>query len=122
MFLEMMQAKIHRAVVTNADLNYIGSITIDEAILNAAGILPHQKVQVLNINNGSRFETYTLAGEPHSGIITVNGAAARLAQPKDIIIIITYAWMDEKEAACHQPKVVFVDDHNRIIDSMQQTV
>ncbi len=117
MFLEMMQAKIHRAVVTEANLNYIGSITIDETLLTAVGILPHQKVQVLNINSGARFETYALAGEPDSGIITVNGAAARLAQPKDIIIIISYAWMDEKEAARHQPKVVFVDEYNRIIDA-----
>ena len=117
MILEMLQAKIHRAVVSNADLNYIGSITIDETLLKAAGILPHQKVQVLDINNGARFETYTLAGEPDSGIITVNGAAARLVQPKDMIIIISYAWMDQQEAAGYQPKVVFVDEHNRIIDS-----
>ncbi len=116
MFLEMMQAKIHRAVVTDANLNYIGSITVDEVLLKAAGILPHQKVHVLNINNGARFETYTLAGEPHSGAITVNGAAARLVQPKDIIIIITYAWMDDKEAAGHQPKVVFVDERNQITE------
>jgi aspartate 1-decarboxylase len=122
MLLEMMQAKIHRAVVSDADLNYIGSITIDETLLKAAGILPHQKVQVLDINNGARFETYTLAGKPDSGIITVNGAAARLAQPKDIIIIISYAWMDEKEAAVHQPKVVLVDERNKIIDSRPQTV
>ena len=117
MFLEMMQAKIHRATVTEANLNYIGSITIDEVLLKAAGILPHQKVQVLNINTGARFETYTIAGEPHSGIITVNGAAARLAQPKDLVIIITYAWMEQAEAAVYQPKVVLVDEQNRITNS-----
>jgi aspartate 1-decarboxylase len=121
MFLEMMQSKIHRATITDANLNYIGSITIDETLLKTAGILPHQKVQVLNIHNGARFETYALAGEPNSGIITVNGAAARLAQPKDVVIIITYAWMDEKEAACHQPKVVFVDERNRIVDAKPQS-
>ncbi|HBF35942.1 MAG TPA: aspartate 1-decarboxylase [Firmicutes bacterium] len=119
MFLEMMQAKIHRAVVTEANLNYIGSITIDETLLHAAGILPHQKVQVLNINTGARFETYALPGEADSGVITVNGAAARLAQPQDLIIIITYAWMAETEASVHQPKVVFVNKQNRIIDPGQ---
>ncbi len=116
MFVEMMQAKIHRATVTDANLNYIGSITIDEALLKASGILPHQKVHVLDINNGARFETYTLAGEPHSGIVTLNGAAARLVQPKDLIIIITYAWIDANEAAVHQPKVVFVNERNQIIE------
>jgi aspartate 1-decarboxylase len=116
LFVEMLQAKIHRAVVTDANLNYVGSITIDEALLQATGILPNQKVQVVNINNGARFETYVIVGERNSGIITLNGAAARLAQPQDIIIIITYAWMDEQEAKNHQPKVVLVDENNRITD------
>jgi aspartate 1-decarboxylase len=117
MFLEMLQAKIHRAVVTDANLNYIGSITIDEALLNAAGILPNQKVQVVNINNGARFETYVILGGRNSGIITLNGAAARLVQPKDVIIIITYAWMDEQDAKDYQPKVVLVDQNNKMIMS-----
>jgi aspartate 1-decarboxylase len=115
MFVEMLQAKIHRAVVTDANLNYVGSITIDEALLNAAGILPNQKVQILNINTGARFETYVIVGERNSGIITLNGAAARLTQPQDIIIIITYAWMDAQEAINHQPKVVLVDEKNKIL-------
>ena len=122
MFLEMMQAKIHRAVVSDVNLNYAGSITIDEVLLAAAGILPHQKVQVVNVNNGVRFETYTLAGEAGSGVIRVNGAAARLAQPGDIIIIIAYALMTETEGAAHQPKVVLVDERNRIVDAARQTV
>ena len=115
MFVEMLQAKIHRAVVTDANLNYVGSITIDEVLLNAAGILPNQKVQVLNINTGARFETDVIVGEPNSGIITLNGAAARLAQPQDRIIIITYAWMDEQEAKNHQPKIVLVDQNNKML-------
>jgi aspartate 1-decarboxylase len=115
MFLEMLQAKIHRVVVTDGNLNYVGSITIDEALLNAAGILPHQKVQVVNVNNGARFETYVIVGERNSGIIALNGAAARLAQPQDIIIIISYAWMDEQEAKNYQPKIVLVDQNNKMI-------
>lgn len=115
MQLEMMQAKIHRAVVTDANLNYEGSITIDETLLDAAGILPNQKVQVLNINSGARFETYVIKGERNSGVITLNGAAARLVQIRDIVIIIAYAWMDEQEAVRHQPRVVLVDAHNRIM-------
>lgn len=116
MFVEMMTGKIHRAVVTEADLNYIGSITIDAELTRAAGILPNQKVQVVNNNNGQRLETYVFPGEPNSGIICLNGAAARLVQPGDIIIIIAYGWMDESEAAGYIPRVVHVDGKNRIIN------
>ncbi|MDK2932547.1 MAG: aspartate 1-decarboxylase [Clostridiales bacterium] len=97
MFLEMMKGKIHRATVTEANLNYVGSITIDAALMEAAGILSNQKVQVVNNNNGERFETYVIPGKRDSGVICLNGAAARLAQPGDKIIIITYGWMDERE-------------------------
>ena len=115
MLLTMMHGKIHRATVTQANLNYVGSITIDEDLLDAAGILPGQKVQIVNNNNGARLETYTIAGERKSGVICLNGAAARLAVEGDIVIIIAYALMDDKEARELQPKVVLVDENNHII-------
>lgn len=115
MLLTMMHGKIHRATVTQANLNYVGSITIDEDLLDAAGILPGEKVQIVNNNNGARLETYTIAGERKSGIICLNGAAARLAVEGDIVIIIAYALMDDKEARELQPKVVLVDENNHII-------
>ena len=108
MLLTMMHGKIHRATVTQANLNYVGSITIDEDLLDAAGILPGEKVQIVNNNNGARLETYTIAGERKSGVICLNGAAARLAVEGDIVIIIAYALMDDKEARELQPKVVLV--------------
>ena len=111
----MMHGKIHRATVTQANLNYVGSITIDEDLLDAAGILPGEKVQIVNNNNGARLETYTIAGERKSGVICLNGAAARLAVEGDIVIIIAYALMDDKEARELQPKVVLVDENNHII-------
>lgn len=111
----MMKSKIHRATVTNADLNYVGSITIDEALLEAANILPYEKVQVVNNNNGARFETYAIAGKRESGVVCVNGAAARLVQVGDILIIISYAWVDAAEMKDYQPRVVLVDEKNRII-------
>lgn len=115
MLLSMMHGKIHRATVTQANLNYVGSITIDEALLDAAGILPGEKVQIVNNNNGARLETYTIAGERNSGVICLNGAAARLAVEGDIVIIIAYALMDDKEARELQPKVVLVDENNHIV-------
>ena len=115
MLLTMMHGKIHRATVTQANLNYVGSITIDEDLLDAAGILPGEKVQIVNNNNGARLETYTIAGERKSGVICLNGAAARLAVEGDIEIIIAYALMDDKEARELQPKVVLVDENNHII-------
>jgi aspartate 1-decarboxylase len=111
----MFKAKIHQAVITQADLNYEGSITVDEDLLDAAGILVHEKVQVVNINNGNRFETYTIRGKRGSGIIGLNGACARLGMPGDRIIIISYAQMPPEEAKIFTPKVVIVDEKNNII-------
>ena len=104
MFLEMMVGKIHRAVVTEANLNYVGSITIDKTLMDAAGILQHQKVQIVNNNNGERFETYVLNGERDSGVICLNGAAARLAHTGDTVIIMAYGMMEWEEANELEPK------------------
>lgn len=114
MQVEMLQGKIHRATVTQAELNYVGSITIDEALLEASGMREYQKVQVVDIDNGSRLETYTIAGERNSGVICLNGAAARLVSVKDKVIIMAYALYDEKELSDYSPKVVFVDENNGI--------
>ena len=114
MFITLFKSKIHRAVVTQADLNYVGSITIDEALMEAADILPNEKVQVVNNNNGARFETYVIKGPRDSGVICLNGAAARLVQPGDSVIIITYAVMDHREARSFRPTVVMVDSENKI--------
>ncbi len=111
----MMASKIHRVHVTQADLNYIGSITVDSALLKAAGILPGQKVSVVNNNNGERLETYTIAGKENSGIICLNGAAARKAQVGDIIIKLAYASMTTVEAAVFQPKIVFPDTATNLL-------
>ena len=115
MLYTMFHGKIHRAVVTQARLDYMGRITIDEDLLDAAGILPGEKVQIVNNNNGERLETYTIAGERGSGVICLNGAAARKAQVGDVVIIIAYGLMDAKEAKENEPKVVMVDEHNRIV-------
>lgn len=109
MLIEMMQSKIHRVTVTEANLNYIGSITIDSALLKAAGILPGQRVWIVNNNNGERLDTYVIAGEEGSGVICLNGAAARKAQPGDIIIIMSYAQMTPEEAETFKPTVIFPD-------------
>jgi len=114
MFRTMLKSKIHRAVVTEANLNYVGSITIDSKLMEAADILPNEKVQVVNNNNGARLETYVIEGAPDSGVICLNGAAARLVQPGDTVIIISYALVDDKEASRVKPKVIFVDERNRI--------
>lgn len=114
MLLEMFKSKIHRATVTEAELFYEGSITIDKDLLEAANILPYEKVQVVNLNNGSRLETYTLEGEKGSGIICLNGPAARLGCVGDEVIIITYATMTEEEAKNYKPKIVLVDKQNKI--------
>jgi len=110
----MFKSKIHRATVTEANLNYMGSITIDKELMDAAGILPNEKVQVVNNNNGARLETYVIEGEPGSGVICLNGAAARQAQPGDTVIIIAYTMVDEREARYFKPRVVMVDENNRI--------
>jgi aspartate 1-decarboxylase len=114
MTLEMFKSKIHRATVTMAELYYEGSITVDEELLKAADILPYEKVQVVNVNNGTRLETYTLVGEAGSGIICLNGPAARLGAVGDEVIIITYAQMEKKEAEQHKPRIVLVDKKNKI--------
>ena len=115
MFITMFKSKLHRATVTQANLNYVGSITVDQELLDQADILPGEKVQIVNINNGERFETYTITGEPGSGTICLNGAAARLVQPGDKIIIIAYAMMEKEEAKSYKPKVLILDDENKIV-------
>ena len=114
MFRTLLGGKIHRATVTQADLNYVGSITVDEDLLDAAGILVNEKVQIVNNNNGARLETYTIAGQRGSGVICLNGAAARLVQPGDVVIIMSYVLLSEPEISVHEPKVVLVDEANRI--------
>jgi aspartate 1-decarboxylase len=109
----MMKSKIHKARVTEANLNYVGSITIDRTLMEKADILPNEKVQVVNNYNGARLETYVISGEPNSGMICLNGAAARLVQVGDEIIIISYGMFTEAEAQQYTPKIVFVDEHNK---------
>lgn len=117
MLRRMCKSKIHRAVVTSADLDYEGSIAIDTDLLEAADVLPYEMVQVFDINNGARFETYTIPAEAGSGTMCVNGAAARLVQPGDLLIVISYTMMEEKEARGHKPLVVFVNAKNKIVQS-----
>ncbi len=114
MEITMLKGKIHRAAVTQAEPDYVGSITVDAALLKAAGILEYEKVQVADINNGERFETYTIAGEENSGVICLNGAAARCVQKGDKVIIMAYCSLTSEEAKTHKPKVVFVDEKNGI--------
>lgn len=114
MQLTMLKGKIHRAIVKQAELNYVGSITIDPKLMEAAGILEYEQVQIVDVENGNRFETYTIDGELGSGMICLNGAAARQVQVGDHVIIMAYCQMDAKEAADHKPKVVFVDEDNHI--------
>lgn len=111
----MLKSKIHRATITGSDLNYVGSITIDPELLEAADILPHEQVHVVDVNNGSRFVTYTLTGPRGSGVIQVNGAAARLVHTGDTIIVISYAEYSRKDLADYEPAVVHVDGANRIV-------
>ena len=114
MTLEMLKSKIHRATVTQAELNYVGSITIDESLMEAAGIYEYEKVQIADVDNGARFETYVIAGEEGSGIICLNGAAARMVSTGDKVIIMSYARMTPEEVKDNPPKVVFVDEENKI--------
>ncbi|HQA48603.1 MAG TPA: aspartate 1-decarboxylase [Bacillota bacterium] len=114
MYITVLKSKLHRAVVTDADLNYVGSITIDEALMEAADIVPFEKVQVVNNNNGARFETYVIKGERGSGTICVNGAAARLVQKGDVVIILSYCSVSREEAADVRPTIVLLDEQNRI--------
>jgi aspartate 1-decarboxylase len=115
MLVEILRAKIHRVKITQLELNYVGSITIDKALLRASGLLPNEKVQVVNLQNGNRFETYIIEGEENSGIIGLNGPAARLAMLGDVVIILAYAQMTLEEAKNFEPSVVFPDDNNRLL-------
>ena len=115
MNITLLKAKIHRAVVKQADLDYVGSITIDSDLLRESGIMEYEKVEIADINNGNRFETYAIAGEAGSGIICLNGAAARCVNVDDKIIIMAYAQMTPEEAKTHKPTVLFVDENNRIV-------
>src|SRR5690606_21981566 len=115
MLRTMMKSKIHRATVTQADLHYVGSVTVDADLLDAANLLPGELVHIVDITNGARLETYTIAGERGSGIIGINGAAARLVQPGDLVIVIAYAHVEDAAARSYQPDVVFVDADNKVI-------
>jgi aspartate 1-decarboxylase len=114
MFIEVLQSKIHRATITQAELHYVGSITVDEALMEAAGLRENQKVQVVNVNNGERLETYLIKGKRNSGEICMNGPAARKCAVGDVVIIIAYAYLTPEEVDFHQPKLVFPDLHNRL--------
>lgn len=115
MLLTMLHAKIHRATVTQAHLHYVGSVTVDSVLLEASGILPGEKVSIVDITNGARLETYTIAGEPGSGVLSINGAAAHLINPGDLVIIIAYAQMTRDEARDFVPTIVHVDENNAIV-------
>lgn len=114
MYLNVLKSKIHRATVVQAELNYVGSITVDEDLMDAAGIFEYEKVQIVDVDNGNRFETYVIAGERGSGMICLNGAAARMVREGDKVIIMCYAQMTPEEHKENRPKVVFVDDDNKI--------
>jgi len=118
MFLTMMKSKIHRATVTEANLNYVGSITIDEDLMDLVELLPNEKVQVVDNNNGARLETYVIPGPRGSGVICLNGAAARLVQPGDTVIIISYAIMTKEEAKNHKPKIAIMGERNQVVDTI----
>lgn len=116
MLVEFLSSKIHRATVTDANLNYVGSITIDEDLLKAANMQEWQKVEILDVNNGERFQTYIIKGKAGSGEICLNGAAARKVQPGDKVIIVTYGYFTPEEVKTHKPTIVIVDDNNKIIN------
>ena len=115
MHIEVMKSKIHRVTVTQAELHYVGSVTIDEDLLDAANFVENEKVTIVNINNGERFETYTIRGERGSGTICLNGPAARKVQVGDVVIIFSYALIDFAEARQHKPTVIFPNEHNRLV-------
>lgn len=119
MFRTMMKAKLHRATVTEANLNYVGSITIDEDLMDLVDLLPNEKVQIVNNNNGARLETYIIPGPRGSGVICLNGAAARLVHPGDIVIIISYAMMTEEEARTLKPKIAVLDHANKPVNMLE---
>lgn len=117
---KMLKSKIHRATVTGADLHYEGSITIDLDLMEASDIIPYEAVAIWNVTNGNRFETYAIEGERGSGVICINGAAARLVAPKDLVIIASFVNMKNEEALAHEPKLVFVDDKNRMLSTRKE--
>lgn len=116
MFRHMMKGKLHQARVTEANLNYVGSVTIDEDLLDAVDMLPNEKVQIVNNNNGARLETYIIPGQRGSGVVCLNGAAARLVQKGDVVIIISYALVSEEQAKTHEPKVAIMNENNQIVE------
>lgn len=116
MFIEVLKSKLHRVKVTQAELHYVGSITIDEALMEAANLIENEKVQIVNVNNGERFETYVIKGEKDSGMVCLNGPAARRVQVGDVIIVISYASMEFEEAKKYKPILVFPDGNNRLIN------
>jgi len=120
MFRQMMKAKIHRATVTEANLNYVGSITIDQDLMELVDILPDEKVQIVNNNNGARFETYVIPGPRGSGVICLNGAAARLVQPGDKVIIINYGLMSDEEAKRNRPRIAILDEGNKVVELLAE--
>lgn len=119
MELTLLRCKLHRATVTEANLNYVGSVTIDEALMKASGLVEYEKVQIVNINSGSRFETYVIKGAAHSGTVCLNGAAARLVQVGDKIIIMSYARLSPDEAAAHRPRVALLGEKNQILEVIE---
>jgi len=119
MYRVMMNAKLHRARVTEANLNYVGSITIDQDLLDAVGMVANEKVQIVNNNNGARFETYIIPGERGSHVVCLNGAAARLVHPGDIIIVISYVFVNQKEVKDHRPKIAILNEQNKIIEMIE---
>ena len=117
MLRTMLKSKIHRATVTQADLHYVGSVTVDPELMDAADLLAGEQVAIVDVTNGARLETYVIAGERGSGVLGINGAAAHLVHPGDVVILISYGQMETAEAAAYEPRVVFVDEHNRIVES-----
>ncbi|WP_328604926.1 aspartate 1-decarboxylase [Amycolatopsis sp. NBC_00345] len=117
MYRTMLKSKIHRATVTQADLHYVGSVTVDEDLMEAADLLPGEQVSIVDVTNGARLETYVIKGERGSGVLGINGAAAHLVHPGDLVILISYGQMDDAEAAGYEPRVVFVSEDNRIVES-----
>lgn len=115
MYIEVLKSKIHRAKITQAELHYVGSITIDEDLMDAAYLMENEKVQIVNVNNGERLETYVIKGQRGSGMVCLNGPAARKAQVGDIVIIISYASMEREEAKNYTPRLVFPDNHNKLV-------
>jgi aspartate 1-decarboxylase len=117
---KMLKSKIHRAVVTGADLHYEGSVTIDRELMEAADIIPYEAVAIWNVTNGNRFETYAIEGEAGSGVICINGAAARMVAPQDLVIIACFVTMNDAEARNHEPRLVFVDERNRMLPTRSE--